>query len=139
MAAATAASHVCRKHRINQVFARPEAERIDHAISFAVHPVMSEVTLLLKHRLMEETSALGAAGRDVAPLVIDVDDVERAISAVVGKVQVRRHGASLTAPPRVPRMRGGPFGWRRPRRGRNPTAGCAKRPSAPMRRILRCR
>lgn len=90
MAAATAASHVCRKHRINQVFARPEAERIDHAISFAVHPVMSEVTLLLKHRLMEETSALGAAGRDVAPLVIDVDDVERAISAVVGKVQVRR-------------------------------------------------
>ena len=90
MAATTAATHACRKHRINQVFARPEAERIDHAISFAVHPVMSEVTLLLKHRLMEETAALGAAGRDVAPLVIDVDDVERAISAVVGKIQVRR-------------------------------------------------
>ena len=55
-----------------------------------ISSVRSEVTLLLKHRLMEETSALGAAGRDVAPLVIDVDDVERAISAVVGKVQVRR-------------------------------------------------
>ena len=90
MAAAAAAAHASRKHRINQVFARPEAERIDYAISVAVHPVMSEATLLIKHRLGEETSALGAAGRDVAPLVIDVDDVERAISAVVGKVQVRR-------------------------------------------------
>ena len=57
---------------------------------------MSETTLLLKHRLLEETAALGAAGRNVAPLVIDVDDVERAISAIIGKVQVRRsRGAPL--------------------------------------------
>ena len=82
--------HACRKHRINQVFARPEAECIDEAIRTAVHPVMCEATLLVKHRLLEETYALGTAGRNVAPLVIDVDDVERAISAVVGKVQVRR-------------------------------------------------
>ena len=87
MAAATL--HACRKHRINQVFARPEAECIDRAIRTAIHPVMSEATLLMKHRLLEETSALGAAGRNVAPLVLDVDDVERAISAVVGKIQVR--------------------------------------------------
>ena len=84
-----AAAHACRKHRIHQLFARPEAERIDLAIRTAVHPVMSETTLLLKHRLYEETVRLGPAGRNVAPLVLEEEDVERAISAVIGKVQVR--------------------------------------------------
>ena len=84
-----AAAHACRKHRIHQLFARPEAERIDLAIRTAVHPVMSETTLLLKHRLYEETVRLGPAGRNMAPLVLEEEDVERAISAVIGKVQVR--------------------------------------------------
>ena len=84
------AMHACRKHRINQVFARPEAERIDRAIRHVVHPVMSEATLLIKHRLLEETVALGAAGRNVAPLVLDVDDVDRAVGVILGGVKVRK-------------------------------------------------
>ena len=89
-AAAAALDHACRKHRINQLFARPEAERINQAIRHAVHPIMSEATLLVKDRLLKETYALGKGGRNMAPMVIDEDEVEKAVSAIVDKVQVRK-------------------------------------------------
>ena len=79
-----------------------------------ISSVRSEVTLLLKHRLMEETSALGPLA-GTSHHSSSMSTTSRGPSALSSeKSRCGGHGSSLTAPPRVARMLGGPFDWRRP-------------------------
>ena len=67
------------KHRINQLFYRPDAERVDGAVRY-VHSAMADASLLIKYRLLK---AVRTTPRNVAPIEVSEETVLTAVRAVL--------------------------------------------------------
>jgi len=79
------------KHRINQIFRPADTEVVASAVK-AVHEIASNVSLLIKYRLLKKVDA--SACRDAPPLIIDEDAFETAVIALSGMVRVRNRGST---------------------------------------------